>query len=281
MKAIIYGEVIWDVYPDTAVIGGAPFNFSAHLAHLGDEAHLITAIGNDDLGNDALHEMKKHGIHTDLVQKNSFSTGKCLVTLDEDGIPSYNVLTDTAYDNITLTDDDISKISGDVFYFNTLIQRNPVSKKTLKKILEKCSFPEIFCDINIRKNCYCKESLELCMRKSTIVKISDEEGHFLEDLGLIDKGDESFPKRVLNNFPNLKQVVYTLGKHGSMVQDKTTLYMSGIPPKVNVVSTVGAGDCFGATYLHFIMSGSSVEEAIKQATLRSNIVVANKEAIPF
>ena len=84
-----------------------------------------------------------------------------------------------------------------------------------------------------------------------------------------------------NSFPNLKQVVYTLGKHGSMVQDKTTLYTSGTPPMVKVVSTVGAGDCFGATYLHFIMSGSSVEEAIKQATLRSNIVVANKEAIPF
>ena len=281
MKAIIYGEVIWDVYPDTAVIGGAPFNFSAHLAHLGDDAHLITAIGNDDLGNDALNEMKKHGIHTDLVQKNDHSTGKCLVTLDENGIPSYNVLTDTAYDNITLTDEDVSRISGDVFYFNTLIQRNPVSKKTLEKILEKCSFPEIFCDINIRKNCYCKESLELCMKKSTIVKISDEEGHFLEDLGLIEKNDESFPKRVLNSFPNLKQVVYTLGKNGSMVQDRTTIYMSGIPPKVNVVSTVGAGDCFGATYLHFIMSGSSVEESIKQATLRSNIVVSHKEAIPF
>ncbi|MBE6891211.1 MAG: hypothetical protein E7481_04190 [Ruminococcaceae bacterium] len=281
MKAIIYGEVIWDVYPDTAVIGGAPFNFSAHLAHLGDDAHLITAIGNDDLGNDALNEMKKHGIHTDLVQKNDFSTGKCLVTLDENGIPSYNVLTDTAYDNITLTDDDIAKINGDVFYFNTLIQRNPVSKKTLEKILEKCSFPEIFCDINIRENCYCKESLELCMKKSTIVKISDEEGHFLEDLGLIEKSDESFPKRVLNNFPDLKQVVYTLGKNGSMVQDRTTLYMSGIPPKVNVVSTVGAGDCFGATYLHYIMNGATIEEAIKQATLRSNIVVSHKEAIPF
>ena len=29
LKAIVYGELIWDVYPDKRVIGGAPFNFAA------------------------------------------------------------------------------------------------------------------------------------------------------------------------------------------------------------------------------------------------------------
>ncbi|MBQ2881227.1 MAG: hypothetical protein IJE40_03060 [Clostridia bacterium] len=283
MKAIVYGEVIWDVYPDTSVIGGAPFNFSAHLAHLGDEAYLITATGKDSLGDSALEKMKKHGIHTDLVQKNDFQTGKCLVTLDEKGIPSYNVLTNTAYDNIELSGEIIESLKGDVFYFNTLIQRNSVSKMTLKKILEKCSFPEVFCDINLRKDCFDKESTDLCLKTSTMIKISDEEGHFLEEMGLIPKSDEHFAKRVSEAYPNLKQVIYTLGKDGSEVYDKETqtLTASGKPPKVEVVSTVGAGDCFGATYLHYIMKGESIAEAIKKATLRSNIVVANKEAIPF
>ena len=52
MKALVYGETIWDVYPDGEVIGGAPFNFSAHLAHLGNEVRLITAVGNDSLGEE-------------------------------------------------------------------------------------------------------------------------------------------------------------------------------------------------------------------------------------
>ena len=283
MKTIVYGEVIWDVYPNAAVIGGAPFNFSAHLAHLGDESYLITAVGEDELGSDALNEMKKHGIHTDFVQKNAFSTGKCLVTLDEKGIPSYDVLKNTAYDNITLPDTDISKLDADVFYFNTLIQRNGVSKNTLKKILTECDFPEVFCDINLRKDCFDKESLDLCLKTSTMVKISDEEGHFLEDMELISTGTEHFAKRVSAAYPNLKQVVYTLGKDGSEVYDRVSdkIYQSGKPPKVEVVSTVGAGDCFGATYLHYIMTGASVDEAIKKATLRSNIVVSHQEAIPF
>ena len=283
MKAIVYGEVIWDIYPDASVIGGAPFNFSAHLSHLGDESYLITAIGKDSLSKDALAEMQKHGIHTDFVKENDFETGQCIVTLDSNGIPSYNVLTNTAYDNIELSDEEINNLSGDVFYFNTLIQRNKTSANTLKRILEKCTFPEIFCDINLRKDCFDKDSTDLCLKTSTIVKISDEEGHFLEEMGLIQAGDNHFAKRVSLAYPNLKQIVYTLGKEGSVVYDRNsdTLTYSGEPPKVKVVSTVGAGDCFGATYLHCIMKGDSIAEAIKTATLRSNIVVANKEAIPF
>lgn len=283
MKYIVYGEVIWDVYPDGEVIGGAPFNFSAHLAHLGDEVYLISAVGKDELGDRAFEEMKKHGTKTDFVKRNDFTTGKCEVTLDSNGVPSYNVLKNTSYDNIMLSEAEKESLIGDVFYFNTLIQRNRTSKNTLLSILEKCSFPEIFCDINLRKDCFDKDSLKLCMEKSTIVKISDEEGHFLEEMELIPKNETPFAERVLNTFPNLKQVVYTLGKNGSEVFDRKTaaLYQSGLPPKVEVVSTVGAGDCFGATYIHYIMQGASVEEAIKQATLRSNIVVAHKEAIPF
>lgn len=51
MKAIVYGETIWDVFPEEQIIGGAPFNFAAHLAHLGNEAYLFSAVGRDELGD--------------------------------------------------------------------------------------------------------------------------------------------------------------------------------------------------------------------------------------
>lgn len=50
MRALAYGEIIWDVFPEEQVIGGAPFNFVAHLAHLGNETYLISAVGKDELG---------------------------------------------------------------------------------------------------------------------------------------------------------------------------------------------------------------------------------------
>ena len=32
MKYLVFGEVLWDVYPNKKYIGGAPLNFAAHLA---------------------------------------------------------------------------------------------------------------------------------------------------------------------------------------------------------------------------------------------------------
>ncbi len=286
MKAIVYGETIWDVFPEERVIGGAPFNYSAHLSHLGNETYLMSAVGNDDLGDEAIKMAHYHGIKTELLGRNSHKTGACLVTVDENGIPSYNVLSDTAYDNISADDaviETIKEIKADVFYFNTLSQRGQKSRESLKKILDSCSFPEIVCDINLRNNCFDIESLSCCLTRATVVKISDEEGHFLYDLGLITDKEKDIPHAVAEKYPNLKLVVYTLGADGSKVLDTASgeVYESGKPEPVKVVSTVGAGDCFCATFTSVYMNGGTIPEAIRAATERSSIVVSHREAVPF
>ena len=288
MKAIVFGEVIWDVYPEEQVIGGAPFNFSAHLSHLGCEAYLVSAVGEDDLGNAALAEMKKHGIRSDLMQTVPYPTGCCMVTLNEEKVPTFNVLSGVAYDHIPATerlDGQIRAIDAQVFYINTLIQRCEDSKATLKHLLDTHAFPEIFCDVNLRPNCFDRDSLLLCLERSTILKVSDEESHFLTELGLIDpaEAEASMPRAIAKAFPNIRLVVYTLGKKGSEVYDAKAdvIHASGEPPRVQVVSTVGAGDCFGATFLHHYLTGASIPQAIRAATERSNIVVAHREAVPF
>lgn len=138
MNCIVYGEVLWDVYPDKSVIGGAPFNFAAHLSLLGEKVYLITGVGRDKLGNETLAYIKKYGIDTSYVALTDKPTGECRVRLDENGVPSYHILTDTAYDNISLDEKTVSEIKAmgaDVFYFNTLAQRSPVSRETLKIFL--------------------------------------------------------------------------------------------------------------------------------------------------
>lgn len=283
MKAIIFGEVIWDVYPNKKAIGGAPFNFGANLALLGNEVYLVTAVGKDDLGREALEKAKQFGIRTDLVSENNFPTGQCTVTLDENKVPSYYVHENTAYDNIEITDEMIEKINrtcADVFYFNSLIQRNEVSKNSLLKILDKCSFEEIFCDINIREGCFDRDSLLLCMEKSTTVKISDEELHYLYDMEILPQSAVSL-KDICKAFPNINTLVFTKGSQGSEVYDATEgkTYHAAKVPKVKVLSTVGAGDCYGATFLDSVKKGESIEEAIAKATEKSARVVASYEAI--
>ena len=281
MKVIGFGEIIWDVYPEESVIGGAMLNFCSHMAHLGDTVCLLSAIGQDGLGKAALDELKRHGVMTGFVQKNKKDTGRCIVTLDENKKPTFNVLTDTSYANIRADVPVIEKIrvfGADLFVFNTLIQRSPVSRKALKTILDKVSFPEIFCDINIRQGCYDRESLLLSIFNFSYLF------YILLDLGIIEPYDPAdLPRAVAEKFRNIRAVIYTRGAEGSEVFDAKSgeTFRSGRPEQVEVVSTVGAGDCYGATFCHCYFSGKTIPEAISEATKRANIVVSHREAVPF
>ena len=106
MKALSFGEVLWDIYDDKKIIGGAPLNFAAHLVKHGNSVSLLSSVGRDAEGEAALDIMKSWGISTDHVSVLcDRSTGKCLVTLDENAVPSYNLLQDVAYDRITCKSD--------------------------------------------------------------------------------------------------------------------------------------------------------------------------------
>ena len=119
------------------------------------------------------------------------------------------------------------------------------------------------------------------MERADIVKISDEEAHFLTECGLVDAG-LPFGDAVRKSYPNLKILVYTMGAKGSVVYDfaNDTTYESGEPEQVKVVSTVGAGDCYSASFVHSYLTGASIPDAIRTASRRSNIVVSHTEAIP-
>ena len=289
MKAIVLGEVIWDIYPDEALLGGAPLNFSAHLACLGDTVHLLSAVSETDgYGKDTLAALKRYRIGDALMQKKRFPTGRCNVTLDENKIPCYDIATGCAHDSIRVGEEELARIralGADVFYFNTLIQRGEASRQALERILETCTFRDIFCDINLRNNCFDRASVFRCLTNATFFKLSDGEVSALQEMGLLPAAASltDTPELLCRTYPNIRYAILTLGKEGSAVYgaQEGRLFLSGKPEPVPVVSTVGAGDCYGATFLHSIYAGADVPQAIAAATERSNIVVSHKEAIPF
>ena len=101
-KILSFGETIWDVYENERLIGGAPLNFAAHAKRCGANSFMISAVGNDELGKDAISIIKNLQINERFIKTTAFPTGKCEVSLNDSGIPSYNVLENTAFDNIVL-----------------------------------------------------------------------------------------------------------------------------------------------------------------------------------
>ncbi len=286
-KILAMGEVIWDVYPDKKALGGAPLNFAAHAVLCGAESALVSAVGADELGAAARAELADFGVDTRYIKTAEFPTGQCLVTLDENAVPHYNVLRGVAYDNITLSDAELADINArafDALYFGTLIQREPTSRATLRALLAACSFPTVICDVNLRPNCYDAASVSLCLSNATVLKVSMEEEPLLRALAGYAPQDESplaIAQALCAACPQLRTVILTLGKDGSFAYtaaDGKSYTQPAIGDKV--VSTVGAGDSFAAAWLTSYLAGKPVPECMKKAAEVSGFVVAHTQAVP-
>ena len=172
-KLLAFGEILWDVYPDEKYLGGASLNFAAHFVKFGHEAQMLSALGNDSYGKEAREVLLTWNLGDRYVPAlDDRETGKCLVTLDENSIPSYNLLNDVAYDRIStkgIAED------FDVLYFGTLALRGDYNFKELNSLLEEKSFKEIFADVNIRPPFYSEQTVRFACEKATILKISLEE----------------------------------------------------------------------------------------------------------
>ena len=48
------GEVLWDMLPEGKKIGGAPANFAYHVSQYGFDSCVVSAVGDDKLGNEIL-----------------------------------------------------------------------------------------------------------------------------------------------------------------------------------------------------------------------------------
>ena len=281
MKLASFGEIIWDVYENERTIGGAPLNIAAHAALYGFDSYLISAVGDDDLGTDALNNVTRLGVKSDFVTtKLDIPTGRCNVALGSGGVPTYTIEQVSAYDEIELPSVPLSDF--DVLCFGTLALRGQRNIDTLMKIVDTGNFAEIYADLNIRAPFYSRGSVELCLKTASIVKISDEElptVAFLLDIEYTTV--EAVAQRLAHLFPNIKLLVITLGANGSLCLDaKDGRVCRAAAQMATVRSTVGAGDSFGAAFLASYIKHRDIPRALLTASHVSAFVVSSIEAIP-
>lgn len=280
MNVLSFGEILWDVYPDQKFLGGAPLNFAAHLAKHGEAAYMLSAVGQDALGEQAIAQVRRWGVFTDYIaQCPEKQTGKCLVTLDENSVPSYNLLEDVAYDEIPceeITDE------FQVLYFGTLALRSAANRRTLRQVLERNRFREIFVDVNIRPPFYTEETVKFAVENATMLKISAEEIPVLYALFGAQGADyQTFAKMLAAAYEKLGCIIVTLGADGAYVLDCRNMkeYVCS-SPEVEVLSTVGAGDSFCAAFLSKYMGGSEIPACLSHAVKVAGYVVSKFDAVP-
>ena len=245
-----------------------------------DNTIAVSALGEDKLGDETIEALKEHGLN-DLLPRVPYPTGTVQVQLDEQGIPTYDIKENVAWDNIPF-DDDIAEIARNcrAVCFGSLAQRNVVSRETIQKFLDATPADclKIF-DINLRQQFYTQEILRESFQRCNILKINDEElvliGRMFGYPGL---DIENKCWLILGKY-NLDMLVLTCGTNGSYVFTPGHVSFQETP-KVKVADTVGAGDSFTGSFVGSIFNGKSVPEAHRTAVQVSAYVCTQNGAMP-
>ena len=276
------GEALWDVLPEGKKIGGAPANFAYHVSQFGLPSCVVSAVGDDALGDEILDNFTSKGLKQ-LIEKVPYPTGTVQVEIDQAGVPQYEIKENVAWDNIPWTPalEELASHTKAVC-FGSLAQRNVVSRETINRFLDampKSDDSLVVFDVNLRQGFYNKEILCNSMEHCNILKINDEELVTVSRMfGYpgIDLQDKCW---ILLGKYNLKMLILTCGINGSYVF--TPGNVSFLPtPKVEVADTVGAGDSFTAAFISCILKGMPVAVAHHRAVDTSAFVCTQNGAMP-
>lgn len=281
MKVLAFGEILWDLIEGQEHLGGAPFNFAAHIRQCGAPSYIITRLGKDDLGEKALLEIKRMKVESRFVQwDDTHPTGTVDVSLDK-GQPSYTIHENVAYDFINKEELDpvFKDIDFDVFYFGSLAQRNKVSADTLHAIMDQKNFSYVFYDANLRGEFFTKDILTTSLTYANILKINIEEMGVISKLVFQKELDiTDFMPRISKEY-DLKVAIITASEKGCFIYCSNQFYhIEG--KEVKVVDAIGAGDSFSASFLYKLLCFNDPVKAAKVANQVGAFVAASRGAIP-
>ncbi|HUH61392.1 MAG TPA: PfkB family carbohydrate kinase [Terracidiphilus sp.] len=262
------GELLWDLLPEGPRLGGAPANFTVMAARLGNHAAILSRVGRDELGREAMAQLGPLPVDAGSVQIDAaHETGRVTVEFSS-GQPSYTIHEPAAWDFLELTDDWIMLAErAGAICFGSLAQRSDISRQTIQSLVaetqETCT--RVF-DVNLRAPYYSAEIVQESLELASVIKMNDAEVPLVLGLLDLDEGlvevDASArlrvaAQRLLSEFPELRLVAVTRGGHGSLlVSRQESREHPGFP--IVVADTIGAGDAFTAAMTHYLLRGASL-----------------------
>ncbi|MFZ0300007.1 MAG: carbohydrate kinase, partial [Candidatus Sulfotelmatobacter sp.] len=255
------GELLWDLLPAGAQLGGAPANFAYITSLLGDKGIPASRLGQDSLGADAIRRLRELNLPTEFIQKDAdHPTGTVKVEVDRAGQPRFEIAESVAWDFLEWTPQ-WQKLAqqADAACFGSLAQRSEESRITIRKFLQatRKSAVRVF-DVNLRQDFYSIEVLAESMKLATIVKLSHEElPRIMSLFDLEIREEEASARKLLSH--EVKLVCVTRGSSGSLLvsADERSEHPGF---KVKVADTVGAGDAFTAALVHGHLRGTSLAQ---------------------
>ena len=272
------GEVVWDMFGDKKVLGGAPVNVAYHLHSLGMDVCVISRVGHDDLGTATRDRLQEMGLDLEGVQEGQLPTGQVHVTIGRDNEPHFDIVAPAAWDAIEF-DQAVKVLAGKAFHlvFGTLAQRDSISRNTIRKLWPMAD--KRLYDVNLRPPFTSAELVSDSLQVADMVKVNGDELSVLASWFQISGADKKDQARQLLKTFDVSVIVVTEGKDGAWLVTPGEYFTHPGAP-VKVADTVGAGDAFFATVIEGYINNRPWPECLARANKRGAYVASRAGATP-
>ncbi len=263
------GEVLLDLCPTGARLGGAPACAAWYCVELGACSTLLSAVGQDEHGSHIQKELRTRHLSLEHVSVlPDFPTGEARVHYDENGKASYRFLEDVAWDHLRWGPAVASLAQGtDGVIYGTLAQRSEESRKTIYEFLDRTSPDTLrLFDLHLRYPYYSSEVLEQSFSRATVAKFSRSEFPVVSRwMGMEGAGAEQVTRALLGRYPSLRLVAFTRGEEGSLLVEREKIYECGGFYADQFVNTSGSGEAFSAVLCVGLLNGADLQAVNEEA----------------
>lgn len=268
-EAVAIGEIVFDRFEDGFHLGGSPPNFAYHLRQMGVSVALVSAVGRDALGRQAVSTLSRAGVNVTFVQQGAEPTGTVDIALVR-GEPHFTVARGSAWESIDVPAD-AERLRPLLLCYGPAGLASGVNRASLARLLNANPRHRLF-DANLRPGLFTAEAVLFGLGEATIVKANKEEWATIRRLTSVRSPEEAL-KRL-----SLEMIAITLGGRGAELHVCGASYRVH-SPAVTVADTVGAGDAFSAGLAAGVIRGAQAEETLKVAAAVGTHVVQSRGAM--
>jgi fructokinase len=263
-RIVAFGEVVWDILPNGKVLGGTPSNLVFRCNSFDEQGFLLSRIGDDDLGKEAIDKLKELNILDENVQMDTeFPTGTVHITFENDYDPRYIVTPDVAFDHIEFSAEALKLVrEADCLFYGLLPQRFGISKNTLRELIKESPDSLHFFDLKLFEHFFNVTVVENLLESSNIVRIKEKEIAFLsKELDLNAENLNVFSTELSQKY-KIDMILVTRGQNGVFAfhKKKGAFYDPGY--SIDIVDNIGSGMAFSAGFLHYYLNGKPIQQAL-------------------